>query len=80
MKTLTGIVTADKNLVTVTVSVHRLFTHPLYHKRIRRNKKYQVYNEIGAKKGDLVKMVQVRPISRNKYFKVTEVIKKHAAA
>lgn len=79
MKTILGKVISDKMEKTVVVDVTRSLTHPLYHKRIRRTKKYLVHNEKGAKAGDMVKIKEIRPVSKNKFFEVTEVVK-HAAA
>ena len=79
MKTILGKVISDKMEKTVVVDVTRSLTHPLYHKRIRRTKKYLVHNEKGAKAGDMVKIRETRPMSKNKVFEVTEVVK-HAAA
>jgi len=79
MRTLTGKVVSDKMEKTVVVNVVRSVTHPLYHKRIRRTKKYLAHNEKGAKTGDTVKIKETRPISKLKVFEVVEVTK-HAAA
>ncbi|MBI2587575.1 30S ribosomal protein S17 [Candidatus Amesbacteria bacterium] len=78
MRTLTGKVISDKMEKTVVVDVVRSMTHPLYHKRIRRTKKYLADNEKGAKTGDIVKIKETRPVSKLKVFEVVEVIK-HAA-
>lgn len=79
MKTILGKVISDKMEKTVVVYVTRSLTHPLYHKRIRRTKKYLVHDEKGAKAGDVVKIRETRPISKNKFFEVVEVVK-HVAA
>jgi len=79
MRTLTGKVISDKMEKTVVVDVVRSMTHPLYHKRIRRTKKYLVHNEKKAVTGDVVRIKETRPISKNKVFEVVEVVK-HAAA
>ncbi len=63
---------------TVVVDVVRSMTHPLYHKRIRRTKKYLAHNEKGAKTGELVRIKETRPVSKLKFFEVVEVVK-HAA-
>ena len=79
MRTLTGKVISDKMEKTVVVDVVRSMTHPLYHKRIRRTKKYLAHNEKEAKTGDQVKIKETRPISKLKVFEVVEVTR-HAAA
>jgi len=76
MRTLTGKVTSDKMTQTAVVEVTRFITHPMYKKRIRRTRKFHAHDELGAKVGDIVKMVEIRPISKTKNWKVTEVIKK----
>ena len=60
---------------TVVVEVERVVIHPLYKKRVRRKKKYLVQDSVGAKEGDKVLIVSIRPVSKRKRFKVLEVIK-----
>lgn len=79
MRTLTGKVISDKMEKAVVVDIVRSMTHPLYHKRIRRTKKYLAHNEKKAVTGDTVRIKETRPISKNKVFEVVEVVK-HAAA
>lgn len=79
MKTILGKVISDKMEKTVVVDVTRSLTHPLYHKRIRRTKKYLAHNEKKAVTGDVVRIKETRPISKNKVFEVVEVVK-HATA
>ncbi len=71
--TLIGISSkADK---TVSVSVERIFMHPVYKKIVRRKKKYLAHDhENKCKAGDEVRMVQVRPLSKKKRWLVTEII------
>jgi len=76
MKRLTGFVISTKMNKTIVVEVERLWTHPVYKKKIRRKKKYLVDDQIGVKEGDKVIIEECRPISRNKNFKVIEVVKK----
>jgi small subunit ribosomal protein S17 len=80
MKTITGKVISDKMVKTAVVEVERFVAHPIYHKRIRRTKNYHAHNEIGAKKGDVVKLVQSRPLSKTKKWLVNEIVKSHGAA
>ena len=63
-----GRVVSEKTIKTVVVLVEREKMHPMYKKSFRRSKRYLVHNEIVAKLGDLVEIVQVRPISKNKHF------------
>jgi len=76
MKTLIGTVISNKMEKTVGVNVDRLWQHPIYKKRIKRSKHYLAHDELGVKEGQLVKIVETRPISRRKCWKVLEVIKK----
>jgi len=75
MKKLIGKVVGGKMERTVLVAVESTFSHPLYKKIIKKFKNIKVDNQIGAKKGDLVRIIQTRPISKEKHFKVLEVIK-----
>ena len=80
MKTLQGKIISDKMKNTVVVVVERFVNHPLYRKRIRRTNKYHARDEMGAKTGDLVKIVEVRPLAKTVTWKVSEIVKKHATA
>ncbi|HEX7456285.1 MAG TPA: 30S ribosomal protein S17 [Candidatus Nanoarchaeia archaeon] len=59
---------------TAIVEIRRLVVHPLYKKRMLKVKKFKVHDEIGLKVGDKVRIVSSRPISKNKYFKVAQVL------
>ena len=71
---LVGKVVGTKLQKTTLVEVEDLVTHPLYKKRVRKSKKYQVHDEFGVKIGDKVKIESCRPISKNKHFRIKEVI------
>ncbi|MDD4171439.1 MAG: 30S ribosomal protein S17 [Syntrophomonas sp.] len=72
-----GTVTSDKMEKTITVSVETVKQHPLYKKTIRTNKKYKAHDENNeAKAGDVVKIMETRPLSRDKRWKLTEVVQK----
>lgn len=75
MKRIQGIVTNTKTAGIATVRVERWIAHPLYEKRLRRHKKYHADNALGATAGDKVMLVQTRPISKTKKWKIVEVIK-----
>ena len=60
---------------TALVEVERMVEHPLYKKRMRRKKRYLVQDDIGVKEGDKVSILETKPISKRKRFKVLEVIK-----
>ncbi len=72
-RVLTGRVTSDKQDKTITVLVERRIIHPLYKKFIRRSKKYAAHDELNVcKTGDMVRIEECRPISKNKTWVVVE--------
>ncbi len=74
-----GIVTSAKMAKTVVVAVERLVRHPMYNKRIRRTSKFMAHDEKGARKGDTVRIVETRPLSKLKRWRVEEVLTTTAA-
>ena len=80
-KVLTGTVVSDKMDKTITVLVETYKNHPLYHKRVKYSKKYKAHDENGvAGIGDTVKIMETRPLSATKHFRLVEVIKKASIA
>ena len=80
-KILTGTVVSDKMDKTITVLVETYKNHPLYHKRVKYSKKYKAHDENGvAGIGDTVKIMETRPLSATKHFRLVEVIKKASIA
>ena len=71
-----GVVTSDKMTKTVVVRVDRLVKHPIYRKYVRKRKKFMAHDEQGAKIGDKVKIVETRPMSARKRWRVVEIIQK----
>lgn len=70
-KTLSGVVTSDKMTNTIVVKINHFVKHPKYGKFITRSKKYKAHDEGNTKKiGDNVTIVECRPISKDKHFKV----------
>lgn len=70
---LKGKVISDKMMKTVVVSVSRFIKHPLYGKYYKVSKKYKAHDEENkAKNGDTVEIIEVRPISKDKRFKVVQ--------
>lgn len=68
---LKGVVVSDKNDKTIVVKVERRFTHPLLKKTVRRTKKYQAHDEGNkASEGDLVRIQECAPKSRNKRWEL----------
>ncbi len=76
-KVRTGVVTSDKADKTVTVQVERQFAHPLYGKRVKQTKKYHAHDEENQfKEGDVVKIVETRPLSKTKRWRVLELLER----
>ncbi len=74
-KTLIGEVVSTKMQKTVVIRVERKFRHPLYQKVITRHKKFKAHNEkLELMVGDVVKIEETRPISKDKHFIVKEKI------
>ena len=71
-----GVVTSDKMTKTVVVRVDRLVKHPIYRKYVRKRKKFMAHDEMGAKIGDKVKIVETRPMSARKRWRVIDIIQK----
>jgi len=75
-KILTGIVVSNKPDKTITVLVERKFSHPLLKKVIKVRKKYNAHDENNKfKNGDKVSIIESKPFSKNKKFKVMENVK-----
>lgn len=76
-KEKTGIVTSDKMEKTIVVSVERRIKHPKYGKFIKRTSKFFAHDEKNdAHTGDLVRISETRPLSKNKCWRLVEVIEK----
>ncbi len=74
-KTRVGVVTSDKMDKTVVVAVETLVQHPLYKKRVRRTKKFKAHDEHNqCKVGDKVRIMETRPLSKDKRWRVVEII------
>jgi small subunit ribosomal protein S17 len=70
-----GVVVSDKMQKTITVEVERLEKHPKYGKFVKRFSVFKAHDESGkAKLGDRVKIVESRPLSRTKRFRLVEVL------
>ena len=76
-KTLTGVVTSDVADKTITVTVTSRETHPIYKKQYTVSRKYAAHDENNdAHKGDTVRIVETRPVSKRKAFKLDEIVKR----
>ena len=73
-KVRTGVVVSDKMTKTVVVKLTRQFSFPLYGKQITRSKKVHAHNETDAKAGDTVRIMETRPLSKTKRWRVVEVV------
>ena len=74
MKIFTGKVIGKKMQKTATVAVGRIVAHPVYKKRIKLIKKYQVHDEVDTKVGQTVRFVASKPYSKLKKWKIVEVV------
>ena len=80
-KTRTGVVLSRKMDKTAIVSVVRLTHHPLYNKVIKKAKKYKVHDENNAcHPGDKVRIIECRPLSREKRWRLAEILLKGEVA
>jgi small subunit ribosomal protein S17 len=76
-KTRVGTVVSDKMDKTVVVAVSRTTRHPLYGKTIRRTTNFKAHDEGNqCQVGDKVKIMETRPLSKDKRWRVTEVVEK----
>jgi len=76
-KVRVGTVTSDKMDKTITVSVETVKQHPLYKKIIKTSGKHKAHDENNeARTGDIVKIMETRPISKDKRWKLIEIIQK----
>jgi small subunit ribosomal protein S17 len=73
---MTGIVTSDKMMKTVVVEVGRTYQHPLYKKVVHASKRFKAHDELGAKVGDTVVVVESRHISRDKCWVVESIVRR----
>jgi small subunit ribosomal protein S17 len=72
-----GLVTSTAMEKTITVSVERLVSHPLYKKAIKRTKKYKAHDEESTcNVGDLVRIRETRPLSKTKRWRLVEIVKR----
>lgn len=76
-KQRTGIVVSDKMHKSVTVLVERKLMHPLYGKFVKKSKKFMAHDETNdCHVGDKVKIMETRPLSKNKRWRVIEVVER----
>lgn len=75
-KARTGVVVSDRMQQTVTVSLVRRFAHGFYGKQVVRSKQVAAHNDKGAKVGDTVRIMETRPLSKTKRWRVVEIVER----
>jgi len=76
-RTIIGVVTSDKMNKGITVSVERKIMHPKYGKYLKKTKKYHAHDEANeAKSGDLVKIMETRPLSKLKRWRLVDIVER----
>jgi len=75
-KTRTGLVVGDKMTKTVTVELTRRLADAMYGKQVKRTKWVVAHDERGAKAGDTVRIMETRPLSRTKRWRVVEILQR----
>jgi small subunit ribosomal protein S17 len=75
-----GTVVKAKMTKTVVVAVERLVRHGLYRKTIKRTSTFMAHDDKGAKQGDVVRIVETRPLSKMKRWRVEEILGRNARA
>ncbi len=76
-RSMEGVVVSDNGDKTIVVQVERTTRHPLYHKIIRKRKKYHVHDEANeASTGDKVEIMGTRPLSKLKRWRLVRIIEK----
>jgi small subunit ribosomal protein S17 len=73
-----GVVASDKMQKTVVVRVDRLVMHRKYRRYVRRTSKFLAHDEMGSTVGDKVRIVETRPLSARKRWRVVEILQKAA--
>ena len=73
-----GIVSSDKMTKTVVVRVDRLVLHRKYRRYVRRTSKFMAHDDLGSTTGDRVRIVETRPLSARKRWRVVEIVQKAA--
>jgi small subunit ribosomal protein S17 len=76
-KTKSGVVTSNKMEKTITVAVERKVKHPIYGKFVKKTTKFHAHDETNeARPGDVVKIMETRPLSKTKRWRLVEIIEK----
>ena len=75
-KARTGVVVSDKMTSTVSVQLERRLAHPLYGKQVTLTKRVKAHDVHGAKVGDTVRIVETRPLSKTKRWRVVDILRR----
>jgi small subunit ribosomal protein S17 len=76
-KVRVGVVVSDKMDKTIVVAVEKMVRHPLYGKTVKRTKKFKAHDENNeCRIGDVVKIMETRPLSREKRWRLVEIVKR----
>jgi small subunit ribosomal protein S17 len=75
-KTRTGVVTSDKMEKTVTVAFTRRYAHPVYGKQMTRTTRVKARDELGAREGDTVRVMETRPLAKTVRWRVVEIVER----
>ena len=71
-----GIVVSNKMEKTVVVKIERRVQHPLYGKVVLRTEKFKAHDIVGCDEGDRVEIMETRPLSKDKRWRVTQILEK----
>lgn len=75
--TRVGKVVSDKMNKTIVVSIERVVRHPLYHKAVKKTVKFKAHDENNESRiGDIVEVMQTRPLSRDKCWRVVKIVER----
>ncbi len=75
-KVRTGMVVSDKTDKTITVAIETAYRHPIYRKTLKKTKNFAVHDEENkAKVGDRVRIMETRPISKTKHWRLVDIVK-----
>lgn len=72
---MTGFITSNSMQKTVVVEITRTFRHPLYKKVVNSRRRVMAHDELNCQVGDLVRIVESRPISKRKHWVVEEILR-----
>jgi small subunit ribosomal protein S17 len=76
-RTIQGVVTSDKMQKSITVTVERKVKHPKYGKFVKKSRKYHAHDESNdAKVGDLVRIMETRPLSKLKRWRLLDIVER----